>query len=97
MRISLIIVLLFCLFEMPYWYYELLRIFGTIGFVYLAYQDHKAKLKYTPQIFVAAAILLNPIIKISFGRGTWQIFDLILIMLLLVTLLFEKKMRLFKI
>lgn len=88
-KISLAVALLLCLLEMPYWYYQLLRMFGTIGFVYLAYQDYKAKIKYTPQVFIASAIILNPIIKISFDRDAWQVVDIILAAILLISILYD--------
>lgn len=90
-KISLIIILLLCLLDMPYWYFQLVRIFGTIGFGYLAYLDYKNKLKLTPYIFGIAAILLNPIVKISFGRNVWNVIDIILALILLLTIVFGKK------
>ncbi len=92
-KIILIVGLFLCLLVMPYWYYQLLRIFGTIGFVYLAYTDYKLKIKYTPQIFIVAAILLNPIIKISFDRSAWQVVDIILAVLLITSIFVEKKLK----
>lgn len=90
-KISLILILLLCLFDMPYWYFQIVRIFGTIGFAYLAYSDFKNKLKFTAYVFGIAAILLNPIVKISFGRSMWNVLDVILALILLLTILFGKK------
>lgn len=90
-KFSLIFALLLCLFDMPYWYYQLFRIFGTIGFVYLAYLDYKSNFKITPQLFIACAIVINPILKISFDRDTWDIVDLILSIILIATIFFEKQ------
>ncbi|WP_367158792.1 DUF6804 family protein [Lutibacter sp.] len=92
----LIFALLLCLFKMPYWYYQIVRIFGTIGFTYLAYIDYKIKIKFTPQIFIVSAILLNPILKISFDKNAWQIVDIFLAILLVLTILFERKIQLLK-
>lgn len=92
-KFALILGLALCLFDMPYWYFQLLRILGTIGFVYLAYTDYKDKIKYTPQVFLTCAILLNPIIKISFDRNAWQVVDIILATLLCLSILFEKKLK----
>ena len=88
-KIIIIISTMLCLLKMPYWYFQLYRIFGTIGFVYLAYHDYTANLKYTPQIFVALAIIINPILPISFNRHTWKIVDIILAIILFVSI-FEK-------
>lgn len=92
-KITLAILLLLCLFKMPYWYYQLLRIFGTIGFAYLSWKEYDEKLKFTPVLFGISAILLNPIIKISFDRNTWQIIDAILAIILLITYIFEKRIQ----
>ena|SRR5690606_2756754 len=92
-KFSLIVALLLCLFDMPYWYYQLLRIFGTIGFVYLAYIYYKSKIRITPQLFVACAIVINPILKISFDRDTWHIVDLILAIIVIATVFFEKQIK----
>ena len=92
-KLSLIIALLLCFFDLPYWYYQLIKIFGTIGFIYLAYLDYKSKLKITPQLFVACAIIINPILKISFNRDTWHIVDLILASILIATILLERQIK----
>lgn len=92
-KIILIIALVLCFLDMPYWYYQIIRIFGTIGFAYLAYIDYKIKIKFTPQIFIVAAILLNPILKISFDRDAWQVVDIILAVLLIMSIFVEKKLK----
>lgn len=93
-KILLILLLLCCLFDLPYWYYQLVRIFGTIGFAYLSWKEYAERLKITPILFAISAILLNPIIKISFDRNTWQFVDIILAAILLITLIFENKIQL---
>lgn len=92
-KILLIVLVLLCLLDMPYWYYQLFRIFGTIGFIYLAYLDYISKLKITPQLFVSCAIIINPILKISFDRDTWHIVDLILAIIVIATIIFEKQIK----
>jgi len=92
-KISLIVILLLCLFDLPYWYYQLVRIFGTIGFAYLVYVDYKAGVKYTPYVFGVAAILLNPIIKNSFGREMWNVIDVVLAVMLILTIFLKDKLR----
>ena len=93
-KIFLIIAFVICLFDMPYWFYQIVRIFGTIGFVYLAYQDYKTKIKYTSHIFITSAILLNPIIKIHV-MNAWQVLMLKL-NLILISLVFEKEIQFLK-
>lgn len=88
-KIILSFAIVLCLIEMPYWYYQLFRIFSTIGFVYLAYLDYKSKIKITPQIFISAAIIVNPIFKISFGREVWQVVDMILLVVVIFSIVYE--------
>lgn len=92
-KILLIVLALLCLLDLPYWYYQLFRLFGTIGFIYLASLDYRSKLKITPQLFVACAIIINPILKISFDRDTWHIVDLILASILIATILLERQIK----
>ena len=92
-KILLIIILLLCLFDMPYWYFQLVRIFGTMGFAYLAYYDYKNKIRFTPYVFGVAAILLNPIAKVSFGRELWNVIDVVLAVLLIISILLSNKLR----
>lgn len=92
-KILLIIALLLPFLHMPYWYFQLLHIFGTIGFTYLAYLDYKQNIKITPQLFAASVIIINPIIKIAFHRNMWQIVDMILAVLILLSILLEKRLK----
>lgn len=89
-QIFLIFILLLAFFEMPYGYYEFLRVVGTTAFIYLAYVEYKSKVQIIPIIFLICAIVLNPLFIISFKKDTWQIIDLGFAILLLASLLFEK-------
>ncbi len=93
LKLILSILFLLCLLRMPYWYYQLIRLLGVIGLLYFAYLDNKDKLKVTPQSFVIAAIIINPIIKISFRKNTWQIIDIILAAVLLFSIFFQRKLK----
>jgi hypothetical protein len=44
-KISLAAALLLCLLDMPYWYFQLIRILATLGFGYLAYVDYMGQIK----------------------------------------------------
>ena len=77
---------------MPYWYYQLLRIFGTIGFAYLAWWYHQTDMKFLFLTFLCSAIILNPIIKISFSRDIWQVVDVILALVTSVSVILEKRL-----
>lgn len=92
-KIILAFLLFLCLFDMPYWYYQVIRIFGTIGLVYLAWFDYKLNIKLMPLIFGVGAILFNPIIKISFDRDAWQVIDVLFTVILILSLMFEKLLK----
>ena len=77
---------------MPYWYYQLIRILGMVGFVYFTLLDNKDKVKVTPQLFVIAAIIMNPIIKISFDKDAWQSIDIVFAIVLFLSIIFEKRL-----
>lgn len=94
-KIILALLLILCLFDMPYWYYQLVRIFGTIGFAYLSWSEYKSNIKFTPIIFGIGAILFNPIIKISFDRDAWQVIDILFAAIILINLIYEKKLNKF--
>lgn len=89
----MVIGLLLSIFTMPYWYYQSVRIFGTIGFFYLAYKDNAEKVKITPPVFFISAVLLNPLFKISFGKKGWMIVDIILAVILGLSIIFNSKLR----
>jgi hypothetical protein len=77
------------IFDMPYWYYQLVRIFGTLGLAYLAWKFYQEKIKYLPIVFGVGAIFFNPIIKIDFGRDMWQIIDFVFALIVLGTIVFD--------
>ncbi|MHB8853604.1 MAG: DUF6804 family protein [Ignavibacteriaceae bacterium] len=90
LKLLLAIAFLLCLLRMPFSYYQLIRLLGLVGFIYFAYLDNKGKIKLTPLIFIVAAIIINPIIKIPFGRSVWQIIDIIFSVILLLSIFLEK-------
>jgi uncharacterized membrane protein YccC len=93
LKCVLALALLLCLLKMPYWYYKLIRLCGMVGFFYFAYIDNKDKIKIFPILFTLAAIIINPIIKIPFGRNIWQIIDIILAAVLLFSIFFQRKLK----
>jgi hypothetical protein len=85
-KVVLAAALFICIFHMPYGYYQLIRIIAPLGFGFLAYLGYKEKEKFTPILYVFCAILLNPVVKIYFKKQTWNIIDIILACLLLLSL-----------
>lgn len=83
------IALLVCLAPMPYGYFMLVRFVSTILFCLMAYEYHEIGRKELSFVFVALALLFQPFLKISLGRGIWNFVDVIVAIYLLI--LFFKK------
>ena len=81
-KVGLIIVLMLCLLDMPYGYYQFVRISSFVGLGFLTYREYQEK---NIGIFLIGAILFNPIIKLNLGRQVWQIVDATFSIVLLVS------------
>lgn len=84
---TLIILLLVCLLDMPYAYYQIVRFIGLVGFGYLSYLN-KGNDKFF--IFGALGLLFQPFFKISLGRDIWNIVD-VLVSIYLGYLIYKEK------
>lgn len=89
-KIVLSLLLLGCLLDMPYGYFQLVRFAAMIGFSYLALSVIEQKNKNEFFIYVSLAILFQPFIKIALGRSIWNIVDVIVGVCLIISL-FNKK------
>jgi hypothetical protein len=84
-KIGLALLLLGCLADMPYGYFQLVRFCGMAGFAYLAVAYWEEENSWGI-IFLLSAILINPFFKISLGRELWNVIDVIWAILLLVSI-----------
>ena len=84
-KIILAALLLLCLLNMPYGYFQFVRFSAMIGFAYLAYSASK---KNEMLIYIGLAILFQPFFKIAMGRTIWNILDLIVAIGLLTSFFF---------
>ncbi len=101
LKIVLSFILMACLFDMPYWYYQIVRFISMLAFLYLAYIEYEenkqkniavgwtdTKTKYTSLfLYLALAILFQPFMKFAFGRTIWNIIDVIVAVGLLISLM----------
>jgi hypothetical protein len=78
--------LLVCLFDMPYGYYEFVRILSIIGFAILAYNEYVKKRIPLVIVYIGLIILFQPLIKIHLGRQIWNIVDIIVAVALIFTI-----------
>ena len=65
------------IFQLPYGYYTLLRIVGTVSFGWLVYETYQQDHKILPWCYGFFAILFNPIAPVYLSRSTWFFIDLI--------------------
>lgn len=64
----LAILLFICLADMPYGYYELVRLIGLVGFAFLAYKAHDQGRQSEMILFIGLALFFQPFFKIALGR-----------------------------
>lgn len=86
LKLIIAVLLFVCLLDMPYGYYQFIRFFACIGFAYLAYKSNEQSNKTVTITFVILAILFQPFIKISLGRELWNIVDVIVGAVLLLSI-----------
>lgn len=77
-KIILGILLLLCVFPMPYGFFQLVRFVSMVGFSYLAFQAYKGKNELMVFTFAGLALLFQPFLKIALGREIWLILDLLI-------------------
>lgn len=76
-KLALAVLFFMCLMDMPYGYYEFVRFIGMIGFAYLAYDSNQMDRPTEMFIYIALAILFQPLFKIALGRELWNIVDVV--------------------
>lgn len=71
------VMLLLCLADMPYGYYELVRYVSAIFFAYMTYEALELRQKRAAFLFGALALLFQPFMKVALGRTVWNIVDVV--------------------
>lgn len=69
------VMLLLCLFHLPYGFYTLVRFLAMVAFAYLAYLEFKSNHIDRMVVFIVLAVLFQPFAKIALGRVMWNIVD----------------------
>ena len=93
-KIILAILFFLCLLDMPYGFYQIVRLIALVSFVILAYKSNKQEDKTAVIIFVGLALLFQPFFKIALGRMLWNIVDVIVGLGLLLSLIQFKSNKL---
>ena len=91
-KILLAILLLLCLADMPYGYYQFVRWAAMVGFALLAYHASEAKRNKEMIIYVGLALLFQPFFKVALGRQGWNLVDVVVAVGLLWSI-FQQKQR----
>ena len=77
------VILLTCLFDMPYGYYQLVRFVAMVVFGINAF-NYGVKENSTLMIMMGAlALLFQPLFPITLGRTIWNIIDVVVAIFLL--------------
>jgi hypothetical protein len=92
-KIALAILLLLCLLDMPYGFYQLVRFASLIGFGILAYSAREKESKTEMIIYGGLAVLFQPFFKIVLGREIWNILDTVVGISLIVSLFINRFKR----
>lgn len=85
------VLLIIALTQLPYSYYQFLRIVVCIAAGYLAYSEFKLKdkLNIWAIVFALLVVLFNPIITIHLAREVWAFFDVITAVIFIVHLIMQ--------
>ena len=89
-KIGLAILMLICLFQLPYGSYQLMRFLFVVGFAILAYYEYERKNIPIVIVYVGLAILFQPLAKIPLGRTVWNIVDVVVAMGLVLSVFLQK-------
>lgn len=84
--------LLICLLDMPYSYYEAVRFIALVAFGFLAYIENKKGNNGLAVSFIVLALLFQPFFKVALGRTLWNIVDVIVAIGLIVSI-YNRKMH----
>jgi uncharacterized membrane protein len=89
-KLALAVLLLICLFHLPYGYYQLVRFIAVVGFAILAYYEYERKNIPMVIVFVGLMVLFQPLAIIPPGRQVWVIVDVAVAVGLVITVFVRK-------
>ena len=90
LQIAGAILLLLCIFPMPYGFFTIVRLAMTIISGYLAYNYFLQNKKELAITFSIVAILFQPFIKFALGREVWLVVDVVIAIFLLILAIRKK-------
>lgn len=69
--------LLLCLIDADYGFYQAMRTLVSFGFAYLTYYYYKSGDKTNAIVYLCLLIVFQPLMKIGLGRSIWIVVDVI--------------------
>ena len=75
--------LLLCLIDADYGFYQAMRTLVSFGFAFLAYNYYQSGDKTNTIIYLCLLIVFQPLMKIGLGRGIWIVVDIAVAIFLL--------------
>jgi hypothetical protein len=87
LKFGLAILLLLCLLDMPYGFYQLVRFIALAVFGFLAYDANQRKQNALVVIYGVLALLFQPFFKVALGRDLWNMVDVVVAVFLIGSLL----------
>ncbi len=91
LKLVVAIILLLCLADMPYGYYQFVRIVAMIAFSIMAYQYYEMEKAPLAITFGGLALLFQPFIKVALGRTIWNIVDVVAALFLIILLFKDRE------
>ena len=92
-KLVLAVLMLLCLADMPYGFYELMRFVVTLGFGYLAYDYYQAGQVKWVVTFGVLLLLFQPFFKLALGRDLWNVVDVLVAVGLIYLLVKERNKK----
>lgn len=93
LKLGIALMLLVCLLDMPYGYFQFVRFLSSIGFGFLAYEANSEQRKSETIIFIVLGLLFQPFLKVSLGRELWNIVDVGVAIFLIVKTIKVNKIK----
>jgi hypothetical protein len=83
-KVGMALVLLSCLLDMSYFYFQFVRVIAVFAFAMLAHEAHKNNFSRECIIYILLAILFQPLIKVALGRTLWNLVDVLVALWLIL-------------
>lgn len=93
LKLTISAILLICLLDMPYGFYELVRFVAMVVFAVCAYEYYQVKENGMCLTFAALTLLFQPFVKIVLGKVIWNVVDVVVAIGLLALIYKESRRR----